>query len=254
MNARHQKIIQLVNDKGSVSVNELSHLTGVSEVTIRQDLTALERENYLKRVHGSAIAMDLEDVGVRMNTRFPLKKTLAEYAASQVKDGESVFIEGGSTNALLARSLADNPSITLVTDSHYITQLLKNARCEVIVLGGLYQKGSESVVGPLTRLCIQHVHFQKAFIGVDGWHKDTGFTGRNMMRSDVVCALLDKGIEAIALTDSSKFGIIHPYPLSTENHGFRHVITDSQLPSDALKCMQEQGIQVDQVTDEAAIA
>lgn len=249
MNERHQHIIQLVNDKGSISVSELSRLTGVSEVTIRQDLTTLERNNYLKRVHGSAIALETEDVGARMNTRFPLKKRLAEYAASLVKDGEAVFIEGGSTNALLARCLADNPTITIITVSHYIAQLLRDTRCEVIVLGGLYQKGSESVVGPLTRLCIQHVHFQKAFIGVDGWHKDTGFTGRNMMRSDVVCAVLDKGAEAIALTDSSKFGAIHPYPLSTETHRFTHVITDSHIAQNDIDTLKKQGIRMDVIQD-----
>lgn len=69
------------------------------------------------------------------------------------------------------------------------------------------------MVGPLTRQFIHQVHFSKAFIGIDGWQADTGFTGRDMMRSDVVNAVLEKGSEAIVLTDSSKFGCVHPYPL-----------------------------------------
>ncbi len=68
------------------------------------------------------------------------------------------------------------------------------------------------MVGPLTRQFIHQVHFSKAFIGIDGWQADTGFTGRDMMRSDVVNAVLEKGSEAIVLTDSSKFGCVHPYP------------------------------------------
>lgn len=68
------------------------------------------------------------------------------------------------------------------------------------------------MVGPLTRQFIHQVHFSKAFIGIDGWQADTGFTGRDMMRSDVVNAVLEKGSEAIVLTDNSKFGCVHPYP------------------------------------------
>lgn len=228
MNARQLQIVELVNQRGSISVAELSQRVGVSEVTVRQDLNMLEKGSYLKRVHGAAIAIGGDDVGVRMKTRFPLKQRLAAYAASLVRRGESVFIEGGSANALLARSLAQNGDITIITVSHYIASLLKEAACEVIVLGGLYQKNSESVVGPLTRSGIEQVYFQKAFIGIDGWHADTGFTGRNMLRCDVVNAVLAKGVETWALTDSSKFGQIHPYAI-TSGAPLQRVITDAGI-------------------------
>ncbi|AUH01459.1 DeoR/GlpR transcriptional regulator [Prodigiosinella confusarubida] len=248
MNSRQQHIIQLVNERGNVSVSELAQITGVSEVTIRQDLTILERERYLKRVHGAAVAIDSDDVSARMCTRYRLKQSLADYAASIINDGESVFIEGGSTNALLARCLAESRRVTIVTVSYYIAHLLKDTDCSVIILGGLYQKSSESVVGPLTRSCIHQVHFHKAFIGIDGYHDDTGFTSRNMMRSDVVSAVLAKGVENIALTDSSKFGLIHPYPLSLEHH-FSRVITDSGLSPDYQRHLKEQNIQLDIVPE-----
>lgn len=80
----------------------------------------------------------------------------------------------------------------------------------MILLGGIYQKRSESMVGPLTRQFIQQVHFSKAFIGIDGWQAETGFTGRDMMRADVVNAVLEKHCEAIILSDSSKFSAVHP--------------------------------------------
>lgn len=248
INSRQLQIVQLVNDRGTVSVSELAQLTQVSEVTVRQDLTTLERNSYIKRAHGFAHSVGQDDVGTRMQTRFTLKKALAGYAASLVSEGETVFIEGGSTNALLARALADNETLTLVTVSHYIAGLLKEARCEVIILGGLYQKGSESVVGPLTRACVQQIHFQKAFIGVDGWHADTGFTGKNMLRCDTINAVMDKGIETIALTDSSKFGQIHPYPLAL-NHQFQHVVTDTGIKAEHRRSLEEQAVKVHLVND-----
>ncbi|MEZ0585605.1 DNA-binding transcriptional regulator YciT [Erwinia sp. STN24] len=244
MNVRHQNIIQLVSERGSVSVSELSQITGVSEVTVRQDLNVLEKGGFLRRVHGSAVAPESDDVGARMRTRYAVKKRLAEHAASLVNAGEAVFIEGGSTNALLARELSERRDITIITVSHYIAGLLRETGGEVIILGGLYQKSSESVVGPLTRLCIQHLNFHKVFIGIDGWDALTGFTGRNMLRCDVVNALMAKNTHTIALTDSSKFGQIHPYPLAPE-HPFSHVITDTDLPDTCKEILQAQGLRLD---------
>ncbi|WP_299996321.1 DNA-binding transcriptional regulator YciT [uncultured Cedecea sp.] len=248
MNSRHQQIIHLVNLRGNISVSELARQTGVSEVTVRQDLNLLEKESYLRRTHGSAVALDSDDVGARMQTRYPLKQVIATRAATLVNDGESVFIEGGSTCALLARTLADRRGLTIITVSHYIAHLLKDSACEVVVLGGLYQKESASVVGPLTRFSLQHIHFHKAFIGIDGWHENTGFTGRNMLRSDVINALMEKEGEKIVLTDSSKFGQVHPYPLSPEIP-FSHIITDDGLASEYQRVINKQGILLTKVSE-----
>ncbi|WP_342754605.1 DNA-binding transcriptional regulator YciT [Pantoea sp. MBD-2R] len=244
MNSRHQHIIQLVNERGHVSVSELAQVTGVSEVTVRQDLNVLEREHFLRRVHGSAVALESDDVSARMRTRYPVKKKLAEFAATLVNEGEAVFIEGGSTNALLARELAGRNNITIITVSHYIAHLLRDTNCEVIILGGLYQKSSESVVGPLTRYCIQHLNFHKAFIGVDGWHPDAGFTGRDMLRCDVVDAVIAKNTYTIALTDSSKFGQLHPYSLAPGNT-FNQIVTDSGLAVHYRERLAEQPTRLD---------
>jgi len=243
MNSRHQSIVQLVSERGSISVNELAQTTGVSEVTVRQDLNQLEKEGLLRRVHGSAVAAGGDDVGARMQTRFAVKQRLATYAASLVQEGETIFIEGGSTNALLAQILSERRDITLVTVSHYIAGLLREKGGDIIILGGLYQKSSESVVGPLTRLCIQQLNFHKVFIGIDGWDRITGFTSRNMLRCDVVHALLEKPAHTIALTDSTKFGQIHPYAL-TPHQPFRQLITDHELAPATQMLLAAQGMEI----------
>ncbi|EOG8082044.1 DNA-binding transcriptional regulator YciT [Citrobacter sp. CK184] len=243
MNSRQQSILQMVIDKGQMSVAELAKITGVSEVTIRQDLNTLEKQSYLRRAHGFAVSLDSDDVETRMMTNYTLKRELAEFAASLVSPGESVFIENGSSNALLARTLAEQKDVTIITVSSYIAHLLKETPCEVILLGGIYQKKSESMVGPLTRQFIQQVHFSKAFIGIDGWQSDTGFTGRDMMRSDVVNAVLEKGSEAIVLTDSSKFGAVHPYTLGPLTR-FSRVITDSRISADHQMQLERTGLTV----------
>lgn len=244
MNSRQQKILQMVIDRGRVSVVELAKTTGVSEVTIRQDLNLLEKMSYLRRAHGYAVPLDSEDVETRMMNNYALKRELAEFAASLVNNGETVFIENGSSNALLARTLAEQKEVTIVTVSSYIAHLLKETRCEVILLGGIYQKKSESMVGPLTRQYVQQVHFSKAFIGIDGWQPETGFTGRDMMRSDVVNAVLEKGGEAVVLTDSTKFGAVHPNMMGPISR-FSRVITDNGLKAEHQQQLERDGLIVD---------
>ncbi|MEW7314899.1 DNA-binding transcriptional regulator YciT [Buttiauxella gaviniae] len=243
MNSRQQIILQMVIDQGRMSVTDLAKKTGVSEVTIRQDLNLLEKKSYLKRAHGYAVPLDSEDVETRMMNNYSLKRHLADFAATLVNDGETIFIENGSCNALLARALAEQKKITLITVSSYIAHLLKDTDCEVVLLGGIYQKKSESMVGPLTRQFIQQVHFSKAFIGIDGFLPETGFTSRDMMRADVVNTVLEKGSETIVLTDSTKFGAMHPYtlgPISSINR----VITDDGLSDNASQQLQESGVQL----------
>lgn len=244
MNSRQQLILQTVIDKGQMSVADLARMTGVSEVTIRQDLNTLEKQSYLRRTHGFAVPLDSEDVETRMLTNYAVKRELADFAASLVSAGETVFIENGSSNALLARKLGEQRDITIITVSSYIAHLLKSSQCEVILLGGIYQKKSESMVGPLTRQYISQVHFSKAFIGIDGWQPETGFTGRDMMRSDVVNAVLEKGGETIVLTDSTKFGAVHPYTMGPASR-FSRVITDEGIKAVHSEKLQHDGLIVD---------
>ena len=162
----------------------------------------------MKRVHGGATALQSDDMNDRLNVRFDIKQQLAQRAAELVQPGETVMIEGGSANALLARELANRGDVTIITPSAYIAGMIRESKCDVILLGGIYQPQGESLVGPLTRLCIEHTHFSTAFLGIDGFHPDTGFTSRDMMRADVANAILNKNQRNIVLTDASKFGQI----------------------------------------------
>ena len=209
MNARQQSILQVVIDKGRMSVADLAKMTGVSEVTIRQDLNLLEKQSYLRRTHGYAVPLDSEDVETRMMTHFAIKRELASRAGGGGGGRGTGFLDKGRRPPR-----------------------------------GIYQKRSESMVGPLTRQFIQQVHFSKAFIGIDGWQAETGFTGRDMMRADVVNAVLEKHCEAIILSDSSKFSAVHPYPLGPAGR-FNRVITDDRLPAACRDQLLHSGLTVD---------
>lgn len=244
MNARRSEIIQIVNQRYRITVSELSEHTGVSEVTIRQDLNYLEQLGYVKRIHGAAVAIDNDDIAQQMEVRFGTKQKLAQRAAALVESGETVMIEGGSANALLARELAEREDVTLITSSAYIAHLLRSTNSNIILLGGVFQHQGESLVGPLTRYCIEKVHFSTAFIGIDGFHQDTGFTSRDMMRADVVDAILAKQRRNIILTDASKFGLIFPSTLGGSIGAFDMLVTSQDAPSADIEFLKKQPIEL----------
>lgn len=244
MNERHQLILELISSKKKISVNELSKITGVSVVTIRHDLNYLEQQSYIKKYHGYAELLDRDNVGDRVQINFSVKQSLAKYAATLIKNGDCIFIEGGSTNALLARELLSfDGELVVITICTYIASLLKEASFDVILLGGLLQSKSENLVGPLTKIGIMQTHFNKAFLGIDGYHPDSGFTGRDMMRADVINCVIDKGTENIIIADSSKFGQIFSYTLSIgSTSAVSQIITDNNLDKNIEHRLMEKNI------------
>ena len=243
MNSRQNEILQIVNKRKRVQVTDLSDLVGVSGVTIRQDLNFLEQQGYLKRVHGAAMALQSDDVNARLEVRFDIKQQLANKAADLVAPNETVLIEGGSANALLARTLADRGDVTIITPSAYIAHLIRNSSANIILLGGVYQHQGESLVGPLTKLCIQNIHFSTAFLGIDGYHQDTGFTSRDMMRAEIAETIISKNRRNIVLTDSSKFGQIYPSSIGKTSE-ISILLTDDSAPMEDIDALKSQGVEV----------
>ncbi|MGF1713998.1 DeoR/GlpR family DNA-binding transcription regulator [Photobacterium chitinilyticum] len=243
MNSRQNEILQIVNKRKRVQVTDLSDLVGVSGVTIRQDLNFLEQQGYLKRVHGAAMALQSDDVNARLEVRFDIKQQLANKAADLVAPNETVLIEGGSANALLARTLADRGDVTIITPSAYIAHLIRNSSANIILLGGVYQHQGESLVGPLTKLCIQNIHFSTAFLGIDGYHQDTGFTSRDMMRAEIAETIISKNRRNIVLTDSSKFGQIYPSSIGKTSE-ISILLTDDSAPTEDIETLKKQGVEV----------
>lgn len=244
MNERQTTIINLLFETKEVSVNDLSEKLGVSGVTIRQDLSSLEEQGLVKRVHGGAVLNNTDDISLRLALNYEKKIKIAQKAASFVAEGETILIEAGSTNALLAREMAKKRGVTIVTANMFIArELREHYDTPVIVLGGLYQHQSESLVGKLTKLCIDHVNFHKAFIGVDGFAQEAGFTGKDMMRAEINAYIAEKSPQVFIVTDSSKFGKIE----LTTYFGpaeVDYVITDNGIPAPDKAFLEQAGVNV----------
>lgn len=209
MNERQLTILNMVSNSPKINVASLSKALGVSQVTIRQDLRTLESNGMLKRFHGGAMPVSDDDIMKRLSFNFDIKSAIAREAASFVSNGETVIIESGSTNALLAVELSKKNDITIITNSAFISRYVRGMNnVKVILLGGDFQHESEVLVGPLTRKCLKEFHVDKVFIGVDGFSPDTGFTCVNLMRAEVAHAMADQANKVIVVTDSTKFNKI----------------------------------------------
>ena len=244
MNTRQLQILDIVNSHKRIPVSQLAELTGVSGVTIRHDLNFLEKEGYLKRVHGAAIAMTSDDIDTRLEVCYEVKQALANRAAELVEPQESVLIEGGSANALLAKVLAERGDTTIITASSYIAHQIRNTSANIILLGGVFQHQGESLVGPLTKLCLDHLNFSTAFLGVDGFDAHSGFTSRDLMRAEIANHIIKKCNRNIIITDSSKFGKIHAARIADNIHDISILITDQDAPGDAINLIYQNGVEV----------
>ncbi len=148
MNERHNSILRILGQEGRTSVLTLSTILKVSAVTIRQDLNTLEAEGLLKRVHGGAVLREADDLSDRLGINYEQKLAIARRVTSCVGDGETILIESGSVNALLARELVKTKKVTIITTNVYIArQFRKEEKAGIILLGGIYQHNSESLVG-----------------------------------------------------------------------------------------------------------
>lgn len=244
MTDRHTKLLEIVNENKRIEVAKLAEVLNVSQVTIRKDLDALEQKGLLRREHGYAVMTSSDDINSRLAFNYDIKRKIARLASEFVSDGETIIIESGSCCALLAEELAFNrKDITIITNSMFIASYIREGNAKVVLLGGDYQPESQVVVGPLTRKCLKDFFVDKLFVGTDGYSSKTGFTGKNLMRTEVVKSMAESANKIIILTDSSKFserGVVSQFKIEEVND----LLTDSDIPNDILENLKKENVDV----------
>jgi len=242
MNERHSQILRHLSRDHETSVKYLSNTLEVSAVTIRQDLNFLEKEGLLKRVHGGAVLKDADDIANRLGLNYERKLKIAVKAAEFVSPGETVLIESGSVNALLARELVKKGQINILTTNIFIArQFRKIPEANIVLLGGIYQHQSESMVGKITKLCIDSINFSKAFIGIDGYTDESGFTSRDFFRAEISTHIIEKCDDVFILSDSAKFGKTAITNICYASD-IKYLITDVDLPESYQNSLTENDV------------
>ena len=245
MKQRDNTILDLLSESGRMEVSLLAEKLGVSQVTIRKDLDALERKGVIRREHGYAVFGGTDDLNNRLAIHYEEKQSIARAAAGLVTAGETVMIENGSCCALLAEQIVrTKPGTTIVTNSAFIASYIRHlAGAHVILLGGDFQNDAEVMVGPIVKACVSQFYIDKLFIGTDGYTPKLGFTGNNHLRVQAVHDMAEHAERVIVVTESKKFSQHSVVPMDITGH-VRIVVTDGSIPAESEADLRGRGIDV----------
>ncbi|MGI6238853.1 MAG: DeoR/GlpR family DNA-binding transcription regulator [Christensenellales bacterium] len=245
MGEREVRILEMLTAEGRAEVAELARRLGVSQVTVRKDLDALDRRGLIVRAHGSARLRSAEDIAGRVAHHYEAKLRIARAAARLVAPGETVMIESGSCCALLAEALVSSErEISIITNSAYIAGRVRAfPGARVILLGGAYQNNAQVTVGPILAQAAQNFMVDNLFIGTDGYAAGSGFTNSDHMRAQAVRDMARQAAGVVVLTESEKFARSGVVPLRIDER-VRAVVTDEGIPEGARESLQARGVEV----------
>ena len=204
---RHQRILEMLRDDGLAEVGHLSRELGVSGATVRRDLSLLEREGLLQRVHGGAAPLRTTEppFEVVAGGHQDAKVRMARIAAGLVRDGDVVLLDIGTTTSQVARSLRGR-EVTVITSSLAVyEELACDDVVELILLGGIVRRNYRSLVGFLTEHALRQLHADLLFLGTSGVRRDGSVLDTTAIEVPVKRAMLEAAERAVLVAGADKF-------------------------------------------------
>jgi DeoR/GlpR family transcriptional regulator of sugar metabolism len=208
---RKQLLLEELKKTGRIVAKTVSKRLNLSEDTIRRDLRELAAIGLLQRVHGGALPASptVGNLASRRSMSISEKIKLAQIGASLVRNGQSLFIDGGTTNLELVRAFPLTLQATVFTHSPTIAAALENhAHVEVIVVGGKLFKHSMVALGSATAQAIESLRVDTFFLGITGIHRDEGLTTGDYEEATIKRLILNRAGEVITLVSSEKIGTV----------------------------------------------
>ena len=201
---RFAMILDLLAQKRSATVLELCDALDASESTIRRDLTQLDRQGLLKKVHGGAtlvgrtVLADEPPMAAREEQSVEEKRLIARAAAAMITEKDFIFLDAGSTTLALAAAL-EGPALqaAYVTNGIAHARMLVQKGCRTYLPGGQVRPITEAITGPETLAALQHYNFTKAF------------TTPDPEEASIKTAALQRARERWFLVDNTKFDMVY---------------------------------------------
>ncbi len=208
---RHQLILQMIKEKPIVKIQELVDLTEASESTIRRDLTLLEEGKFLKRVHGGAARLrgKLQEPSMTEKSAKNLqeKRQIAQYAASLIEEGDSIYLDAGSTIMEMIAYLPAKDIVVVTNGLMHLPHLLER-NIETYVIGGYAKPKTNAIIGRGALASLEQYRFDKCFLGVNGVHPHSGYTTPDQEEAMIKQKALSLARETFVLADDTKFSEI----------------------------------------------
>ena len=242
---RRHTILARVNQHGEVSVEALALEFETSEVTIRKDLTALEKSGLLLRRYGGAIALPKEIVAKGNEKSDTLRKmAIAKAASALIKDHNRIIINSGRTTAAMIPERSKKRGLVVMTNAMNIANRLLSLENEptLLMTGGTWDPHSESFQGQVAEQVLRSYDFDQLFIGADGIDVERGTTTFNELVG-LSQVMAESAREVIVLVESEKIGRKIPN-LELPWQQVTTLITDNLLADDTRKAIEAKGIQL----------
>lgn len=215
---RLQKILSFLKNNGFVRIEELAKVTGGSPVTIRRDLSLLEKQGLIVRKRGGAVLRTLQgDIPFfeKLEQNKPQKIAIAREAVKLLKDNQTIFATGGSTVYYVIQAISDLPltDLTIVTNSITTAWAVVNLRKRIVLIhtGGTVRENSFECIGSHTRYVVETLNIDLFLLGVDGIDDTGGISFRSFEESLIAKEVFKRSKIKVVIADSSKFGIVAPY-------------------------------------------
>jgi DeoR family transcriptional regulator of aga operon len=249
---RQQLAHEFLEERGFVRVRELSARFGVSTVTARNDLQALEERHLAQRVHGGAMPVDrargersFEEVAAQHAAE---KRAIGQAAASLVSPGESILLDVGTTTAAMASALVARTTLSdvnVITNGLSIALTLEAAhpRLSIVVTGGTLRPKQHSLVDPLAGSMLKGLSVDTVFLGCNGIDPDGGVTNINLPEADIKRAMIAASQRCVVLADATKLGT-RALAMVCEIDDVDVLITDSSAASDDVEALRARGVDV----------
>lgn len=244
---RWQKIVQLVNERGSIRVSELSRLCDVTEETIRRDLDKLESEGKLMRSHGGAVSIKEQQAETpffeRKTTNAEEKRRIAREAVRHIAENDRIILDASSTAWYMARHLPNMPLVVLTNSIKVAMELSAKDKIRVISTGGQLSPRSLSYVGPLAERSLDQYHVDKAFLSCQGLHPRRGISESNEWQALVKRKMIEIADAVYLLADFSKFGQ-QAFAHVADWRDIDQVITDGRTDEAQVRALEELEVKV----------
>lgn len=245
---RKQKILDMLKEKDSVRVSNLSRILGVSEVTIRSYLEDMEKKGLLSRVHGGAVSSYKPYYSMNLNQRLETNKeskvAIAERVVELIQPNDTVMLNAGTTTLLVFRKLPQNYNLSIVTNSISIAlEAEGNPNFNVILVGGSVNSKYQFSYGSDAIEQIKKYHADKLILSVDGISAEHGFTTYYDKEASVDVAMIEQSNCRIIAADHSKFG--HSAFVKISDAAVAdYIVTNDQLSRELTEELNKQGVTI----------
>ncbi len=226
---RQRKILALLQAQKKVRVADLSDSLQVSSLTIRRDLASMEEDGLLERSHGGAVLPERKITELyyeeKQDSFANEKRDIGIKAATFVKDGETVFINSGSTTKEVIRAL-NGRNVRIITTNLVAMSVVSSELTEVVIIGGMVRKKSMSTVGQMSLSQLANYHADKAILGFDAFSAIAGFTAPLEIEADQSKVMIEQTVgDVIMVADHSKLGLVSTFKVANLR-AISHFITD----------------------------